>query len=187
MSFFYKFMIGAALGGGATLYYQDEIERTTARLQSDLHRLSDQLVRSAPSAASIQTDAAAQPVIPQRLPFSEELKARWNEQVGSALYAAQTTDWSQVASRAVSKLRATLAGASESASRGAADATPQQQQQQPLERVDSSGSRADEPAGTLTSAGQATPPGANAAVQERQTGTATTAGAAAKDAGKRWV
>lgn len=110
MSFFYKFMVGAALGGGyvslsgpsslfppppssppqppvltpyasvrrATLYYQDEIESTTRRLQADLHRLSDQLVRSAPSArgGAIQVDSAAAPVIPQRIPFSEELKAR---------------------------------------------------------------------------------------------------------------
>lgn len=65
----------------ATLYYQDEIERTTAKLQSDLHRLSDELVRSAPSNAAIQTDSAAQPVIPQRLPFTEELKARVSQRM----------------------------------------------------------------------------------------------------------
>ncbi|KWU46591.1 hypothetical protein RHOSPDRAFT_32051 [Rhodotorula sp. JG-1b] len=185
MSFFYKFMIGAALGGGATLYYQDEIERTTAKLQSDLHRLSDELVRSAPSHAAIQTDSAAQPVIPQRLPFTEELKARWNEQVGSALYAAQTTDWAQVASRTVSKLHHSLSGtgAAETLDTAAAAATP---------RVESSGSRADEPAGTLTSAGTATPPGANAAAaaQKDRIPSSSSSEAAAKEAavsGKRWV
>ncbi|GAA5978211.1 hypothetical protein JCM10908_004274 [Rhodotorula pacifica] len=180
MSFFYKFMIGAALGGGATLYYQDEIERTTNRLQSDLHRLSDELVRSAPSAA-IRTDSAAQPVIPQRLPFTEELKARWNEQVGSALYAAQTTDWSQVASRTYSKLRATLSSATDSAAATSTAAAAQP-------RIESSGSRADEPAGSLTAAGKATPPGANAVVQAQAQETSTsTAAAAAPVSGKRWV
>ncbi|KAG0665808.1 hypothetical protein C6P46_005902 [Rhodotorula mucilaginosa] len=183
MSFFYKFMIGAALGGGATLYYQDEIERTTAKLQSDLHRLSDELVRSAPSNAAIQTDSAAQPVIPQRLPFTEELKARWNEQVGSALYAAQTTDWAQVASRTFSKLRNSLSGTGAAETLGTAASTA---------RVESSGSRADEPAGTLTSAGTATPPGANAAAAAaaQKDPIPSSSEVAAKEtaaSGKRWV
>ncbi|POY76581.1 hypothetical protein BMF94_0170 [Rhodotorula taiwanensis] len=178
MSFFYKFMVGAALGGGATLYYQDEIERTTLRLQSDLHKLSDQLVRSAPSAA-IQTDSAAQPVIPQRLPFSEELKARWNEQVGSALYAAQTTDWSSVASRTYSKLRSSLAGATDAAESAAA-ASGSALASGP--RIESTGSRADEPSGSLTSVGKNSPPGANATVKAERS-----SAPAAQDSGKRWV
>ncbi|GAA6026621.1 hypothetical protein JCM8202_004513, partial [Rhodotorula sphaerocarpa] len=161
----------------ATLYYQDEIESTTRRLQADLHRLSDQLVRSAPPArgGAIQVDSAAAPVIPQRIPFSEELKARWNEQVGSALYAAQTTDWSSVASRTFSKLRATLSAAPQTADAvaGAASSSPA-----PL--AASSGTPADEAAGSLTSVGASAPPAANAGVKAQSIPSQA-------DAGKRWV
>lgn len=59
-----------------TAYYQDEIRRTTESLSTDLHRLSDELVRSAPNPAAQTTSPAQGPVIPQRLPFTEELKAR---------------------------------------------------------------------------------------------------------------
>ncbi|GAA6047592.1 hypothetical protein JCM3770_001580 [Rhodotorula araucariae] len=112
MSFFVKFLTGSLVGGGLTLYYQEDIRRTTEQLTSDLHHLSDQLVRAAPTATpSIVAPATQGPVIPQRLPFTEELKARWNEQLGGLIHSAQTTDWSSVASRVSASLRSTLAAA----------------------------------------------------------------------------
>lgn len=60
-----------------TLYYQNEIRRTTDSLSTDLRHLSDQLVRAVPVAQpSVAPPVAQGPVIPQRLPFTEELKAR---------------------------------------------------------------------------------------------------------------
>ncbi|BGP37806.1 hypothetical protein JCM10450v2_001738 [Rhodotorula kratochvilovae] len=112
MSFFVKFLTGSLVGGGLTLYYQADIRRTTEQLTTDLHKLSDQLVRAAPTAEpSIAPPSTQGPVIPQRLPFTEELKARWNEQLGGLIHSAQTTDWSSVASRAYTSLRSTLAAA----------------------------------------------------------------------------
>ncbi|GAA6004947.1 MICOS complex subunit Mic12 family protein [Rhodotorula paludigena] len=115
MSFFLKFLTGSAIGGGLTLYYQDDIRRTTTQLTSDLHRLSDELVRAAPTshpAAEAEAAHARGPVIPARLPFSEEVKARWNEQLGSAIHTAQTTDWSLVLSRAYTSVRSSIASLS---------------------------------------------------------------------------
>ncbi|GAA5848110.1 hypothetical protein JCM8547_004412 [Rhodosporidiobolus lusitaniae] len=114
MSFFAKFVLGGAVAGGLTLYYHEDIERTTDKLSADLSRLSDQLVHAAPSSSSSAEAqlASNRPVIPQRLPFSEELKARWNEQLGSAFYTLQTTDYPSLISRSVSQLRSSLASAS---------------------------------------------------------------------------
>lgn len=131
-----------------TLYYQNEIRRTTDSLSSDLRHLSDQLVRAVPVAQpSVAPPVAQGPVIPQRLPFTEELKARvrspspslpssalvlaeltlplrrqWNEQLGNLIHGAQVTDWSAVARNAYSSLRSTLAGAADAA-KDAAPAT----------------------------------------------------------------
>ncbi|GAA5896341.1 hypothetical protein JCM8208_001851 [Rhodotorula glutinis] len=123
MSFFAKFLTGSLVGGGLTLYYQNEIRRTTDSLSSDLRHLSDQLVRAVPVAQpSVAPPVAQGPVIPQRLPFTEELKARWNEQLGNLIHGAQVTDWSAVARNAYSSLRSTLAGAADAA-KDAAPAT----------------------------------------------------------------
>ncbi|BGP22676.1 hypothetical protein Rt10032_c08g3544 [Rhodotorula toruloides] len=120
MSFFVKFLIGGALGGGLTAYYQDDIRRTTRSLSTDLHRLSDELVRSAPNPAAQTTSPAQGLVIPQRLPFTEELKARWNEQLGTAFHAAQNADWSSLASRTLTQLQSSLSSLSTPASQPAA-------------------------------------------------------------------
>ncbi|GAA5837672.1 hypothetical protein JCM9279_006831 [Rhodotorula babjevae] len=123
MSFFAKFLTGSLVGGGLTLYYQNEIRRTTDSLSTDLRHLSDQLVRAVPVAQpSVAPPVAQGPVIPQRLPFTEELKARWNEQLGNLIHSAQVTDWSAVAGNAYSSLRSTLAGAADAA-KDAAPAT----------------------------------------------------------------
>ncbi|GAA6029450.1 hypothetical protein JCM8097_003685 [Rhodosporidiobolus ruineniae] len=115
MSFFFKFLTGGALAGGAVLYYHDDIARTSASLQADLKNLSEQLVKSSPGAHPVQDIPSAQPVIPQRLPFTEELKARWNEQLGSAIHTLQTTSYSDLFARTFSQLRSSLASAQQSA------------------------------------------------------------------------
>lgn len=103
MSFFAKFLTGSLVGGGCvpsslpppslllraytltplclcdslTLYFQNDIRRTTESLTTDLQHLSDTLVRAVPVAQpSVAPPVAQGPVIPQRLPFTEELKAR---------------------------------------------------------------------------------------------------------------
>ncbi|GAA5822719.1 hypothetical protein JCM11251_004355 [Rhodosporidiobolus azoricus] len=115
-SFFARFVTGGALAGVLVTYYHDDIARTTDKLSSDLKSLSKQLVQSSPSATSSAfTLPANQPVIPQRLPFTEELKARWNEQLGSALYSLQTTDFTEVFSRTFAKVQSSVASASSSA------------------------------------------------------------------------
>ncbi|CEQ39851.1 SPOSA6832_01411 [Sporobolomyces salmonicolor] len=75
MSFFVKVLTGALVGGGITVYYQDQIHETTKKLSDDLHTLSEQLVQSAPP-VSAPTATPYGPAIPQRLPLSEEIKAR---------------------------------------------------------------------------------------------------------------
>ncbi|GAA5979206.1 hypothetical protein JCM11641_008462 [Rhodosporidiobolus odoratus] len=124
MSFFYKFITGGAVAAGLTLYYHDDIARTTDKLSNDLHDLSRQLVRAAPSQQqSTEVEGAAgRTVIPQRLAFSEELKARWNEQLGSALYSLQTANYADLFSRTFSQLRSAVNSAQSAASSSATEA-----------------------------------------------------------------
>ncbi|GAA6023841.1 hypothetical protein JCM10207_005392 [Rhodosporidiobolus poonsookiae] len=125
MSFFFKLITGAAVGGGLTLYYHQDIERTTTKLQADLKNLSQQLVHTAPQPSSSDSPLS-RPVIPQRLPFTEELKARWNEQLGSALYSLQTTDYAALFAQTYSKLSSAVASASQQAApAGPATAAPE--------------------------------------------------------------
>ncbi|BGP13723.1 hypothetical protein JCM10213_009062 [Rhodosporidiobolus nylandii] len=113
-SFFLKFLTGGAVAGGLTLYYANDIERTTNRLTSDLQRLSQTLVQSTPVQQPSEV-APGRTVIPQRLPFTEELKARWNEQLGSALHSLQTTSYSDLFSRTFAQLQSAVSSAQASA------------------------------------------------------------------------
>ncbi|GAA5904737.1 hypothetical protein JCM5296_000750 [Sporobolomyces johnsonii] len=115
MSFFVKVITGALVGGGVTLYYQDQIHSTTKKLSDDLHSLSEQLVKSAPP-VSAPTPTPYGPAIPQRLPLSEEIKARWNEQVEASIRSLTTTNWSDVAARTWSSLRSAASNVSATAS-----------------------------------------------------------------------
>ncbi|GAA5894646.1 hypothetical protein JCM6882_006646 [Rhodosporidiobolus microsporus] len=112
-SFFLKFVTGGAVAGGLVVYYHDDIARTTDKLSSDLRSLSQSLVNSSPSAQSaVSPLPTGQLVIPQRIPFTEELKARWNEQIGSAFHSLQTTDYADLFSRTYAKLQSSVAAAS---------------------------------------------------------------------------
>ncbi|GAA5994032.1 hypothetical protein JCM5350_007948 [Sporobolomyces pararoseus] len=106
MSFFFKFLTGAVIGGSATIYYRNEIQTTTSRLSTDLDNLSKQLVqgREVPH-SPVKTSTDGEAMIPRRLPLTEEIKSRWNEQFYSGYESISTTDWSKVVSKSWSSLK----------------------------------------------------------------------------------
>ncbi|GAA6012099.1 hypothetical protein JCM11491_001750 [Sporobolomyces phaffii] len=113
MSFFFKFLTGAVIGGSATVYYRDQITSTSQRLSSDLDRLSRELVQSRQPEHSPVRTADGVAMIPKRLPLSEEIKARWNDQLSNAVESVRTTDWSRVATGVSHRVRQLVATAKE--------------------------------------------------------------------------
>ncbi|GAA5933071.1 uncharacterized protein JCM15063_002287 [Sporobolomyces koalae] len=97
MSFFFKFLTGAVIGGSATLYYRDQIASTTSKLSHDLDQLSHQLVKSQQVPHEPVRTSHGVAMIPKRLPLTEEIKARWNEQLANGFESVRSTDWSAVA------------------------------------------------------------------------------------------
>ncbi|GAA5911059.1 uncharacterized protein JCM6883_004255 [Sporobolomyces salmoneus] len=109
MSFFFKFLTGAVIGGTATIYYRDQIQSTSTKLSSDLNTLSRQIVqgREVPHSPVQTSNGVA--MIPRRLPLTEEIKARWNSQLSNGFESIRTTNWSSVASKSWNGLKG-LAG-----------------------------------------------------------------------------
>ncbi|GAA5951807.1 hypothetical protein JCM3765_003123 [Sporobolomyces pararoseus] len=111
MSFFFKFLTGAVIGGTATIYYRQEIQTTTTRLSQDLNNLSRQLVqtREIPhqpiKTSNGNGNGNGVAMIPKRLPLTEEIKSRWNEQLFNGYESIRTTDWSRVVSKSYQNLK----------------------------------------------------------------------------------
>ncbi|GAA5826868.1 hypothetical protein JCM5353_004464 [Sporobolomyces roseus] len=76
MSFFFKVLTGAVIGGSATLYYRTQIQSTTSQLSSDLDKLSQKLVTSRQVSHQPIYAPDGTPYIPRRIPLTEEIKAR---------------------------------------------------------------------------------------------------------------
>ncbi|GAA6063244.1 hypothetical protein JCM10212_000346 [Sporobolomyces blumeae] len=111
MSFFFKVLTGAVIGGSATVYYRDQIASTSQKLSRDLDALSHSLVQlqQRQSSDPIRDPLSGDKLIPNRLPLSEEIKARWNEQVLSGLESIGSTDWSSVAAAVYHQVKAKVA------------------------------------------------------------------------------
>ncbi|GAA5888226.1 hypothetical protein JCM16303_005307 [Sporobolomyces ruberrimus] len=97
MSFFFKFLTGAVIGGTATVYYRDQIQSTSSKLSSDLNNLSHSLVQGREIEHSpVKTSNDGVAMIPKRLPLTEQVKARWNEKLSNGFESVRTTDWERV-------------------------------------------------------------------------------------------
>ncbi|KAL8293052.1 hypothetical protein RQP46_000746 [Phenoliferia psychrophenolica] len=108
MSFAGKVLTGGLVAGGLSFFYQAQIESTTAQLSADLHDLSNRLTSLVPATAapaSYPTD------VPRRLPFSEQLKARWNEKLAYGLQSVQEADLAAIAAATYAKGKALLPAA----------------------------------------------------------------------------
>ncbi|GAA5851688.1 hypothetical protein JCM3766R1_000487 [Sporobolomyces carnicolor] len=99
MSFFFKFLTGAVIGGSATVYYRDQIESTSTKLSNDLNTLSRQLVQGRETPHEPVQTSSGVAMIPRRLPLTEEIKSRWNEQLSNGFESVRTTQWSAVAAK----------------------------------------------------------------------------------------
>ncbi|KAI5477784.1 hypothetical protein MNV49_005868 [Pseudohyphozyma bogoriensis] len=107
MSFATKFITGGLVAGGVTFFYSNQIQSTTTRLTNDLKSLSQQLT----TLSTPPPSASEYPLpVPERLPFSEEVKARWNEKFIYGVTALRETNWPQVASETFKSAKDGAAG-----------------------------------------------------------------------------
>ncbi|KAM0753784.1 hypothetical protein T439DRAFT_353557 [Meredithblackwellia eburnea MCA 4105] len=110
-----KFIAGGLVAGTATLFYDQEIKQTTSKVTADLHKLSLQLTSLAPQTPD-STQAVYPTAVPSRLPFSEQLKARWNEKLLWASQTAHETTLTEVVMATWAKARSLIPASAESSS-----------------------------------------------------------------------
>ncbi|KAK9893346.1 hypothetical protein P389DRAFT_213231 [Cystobasidium minutum MCA 4210] len=89
---------GLALSGLVTFAYEQKLYSTSSYLRNALDSLSKDM-----ESLRIRHDvdeSPSKPVVVERLPFREQVKYQWNEQVLRGTNALYQTEWSKVASSA---------------------------------------------------------------------------------------